>query len=91
MNEFATTPEDVHRLGRVWTQAGEGLHSQVQGLHSGRLDPAHFGARYADQATGVTAAFDRLEGTWSAWSRHCDGFGAKMHTAASAFQASDRV
>jgi hypothetical protein len=91
MDEFYVQPENVHQIGRVWSQASEGLHEQVAGLHAGRLDPAHFGARYADQASGVTAAYDRLEGTWSAWSQRCAGFSAKLHTAATAFHASDQT
>ncbi|MDT5224812.1 MAG: hypothetical protein QOG19_2219, partial [Mycobacterium sp.] len=36
MDEFYVQPEDVHQIGRVWSQASEGLHEQVAGLHAGR-------------------------------------------------------
>lgn len=91
MGQFFVKPDGVHQLGQVWSQAGEGLHEQVHRIHADRLEPAHFGMRYADEVGGVTAAFDKLEGTWRGWGDHCSSFSSHLHSAADSFRAADQV
>lgn len=91
MDELYVQPEEVHRLGQVWSQAGEELQGQAVNIRAGRLDPSHFGSHYADQVGDVTAAFDRLENTWRGWGNHCGKYSASLHQAADSYRAADQA
>lgn len=82
-------PEKVHKLGGVWSGAGDEFTAQAKLIRSTELRPEDFGGSYAHLVSTVSEHVNKLAHTMQNWGERSAWYSENLHSTAAAFTHTD--